>query len=79
MNHYSWWNRNVANPIKYHGFEGRGKAAMLLLKHEILEKILMRRTKLECADDLFLPPRSVVMRKDRMDEKEHDFYEALYT
>jgi DNA repair protein RAD16 len=30
---------------------------MLLLKNTILPAILMRRTKVQCADDLALPPR----------------------
>jgi DNA repair protein RAD16 len=38
-----------------------------------------RRTKLERADDLGLPPRIVEIRKDYFDEEEEDFYEALYS
>lgn len=45
MQHYCWWNRRVANPIKYCGYEGRGRTAMAILKHQILPKILLRRTK----------------------------------
>jgi hypothetical protein len=22
MSHHCWWNRHVANPIKYHGYQG---------------------------------------------------------
>lgn len=32
---------------------------MSLLKNEIMDKILLRRTKLQCADVLALPPRCV--------------------
>ena len=39
MSHYCWWNRRVANPIKYNGYEGRGHTAMLILKHQILPKV----------------------------------------
>lgn len=77
--HYCWWNRHVANPIKYHGYQGKGRTAMTLLKNQIMPKILLRRTKVQCADDLLLPPRTLVLRKDRFDEREEDFYEALYT
>lgn len=42
-------------------------------------QILLRRTKLQCAADLALPPRTVVLRKDPFDVQEADFYEALYT
>ena len=48
----------MANPIKKWGYEGKGRKAMMLLKHEILTKILLRRTKVQCADVLALPPRS---------------------
>ena len=28
MNHYCWWNKHVANPIKKHGYAGLGAQAM---------------------------------------------------
>ena len=46
---------------------------------QILPKALIRRTKTERADDLALPPRRLVLRLDSLDEKELDFYEAMYT
>ena len=48
----------MANPIKKFGYVGKGRKAMLLLKQDILTKILLRRTKVQCADVLALPPRS---------------------
>lgn len=60
LQHFCWWNRMVANPIKYHGYSGRGHDAMLILKNEVLAKTLLRRTKQECADSLALPPRKVI-------------------
>ena len=36
---------------------GKGRAGMLLLKNTILPRILLRRTKVQCADVLALPPR----------------------
>jgi DNA repair protein RAD16 len=65
--------------MQYHGYEGKGRTAMLILKNQILPRILLRRTKLQCADDLALPPRRRVLRRDVFDEREADFYEALYT
>jgi hypothetical protein len=53
----SWWNRYVANPIKFNGYTGKGRRAMLILKNQIMPRILLRRTKVQCADDLALPPR----------------------
>ncbi|GLI66752.1 hypothetical protein VaNZ11_010704 [Volvox africanus] len=79
LSHYCWWNRFVANPIKAHGYSGRGRTALMLLKNRILPAILLRRTKVQCADDLALPPRTVLLRRDRFDELEEDYYQALYT
>lgn len=59
LSHYCWWNKYVANPIKKFGYVGRGRSAMRLLKHEILDRVLLRRTKVQCADVLALPPRCV--------------------
>ena len=50
----------MANPIKKYGYVGCGRLAMKLLKTEILEKTLLRRTKVQCADVLALPPRLVI-------------------
>jgi hypothetical protein len=54
---YCRWNKHVANPIRNHGYQGKGRTAMLVLRNHILPTILIRRTKLQCADDLALPPR----------------------
>ena len=57
MSHFCWWNKFVANPIKKFGFSGPGRTAMRVLKEEILPLVLLRRTKVQCADVLCLPPR----------------------
>lgn len=57
LHHYCWWNKHVANPIKKWGYAGKGRKAMQLLKRDILTRILLRRTKVQCADVLALPPR----------------------
>lgn len=59
LSHYCWWNRFVANPIKKFGPTGKGFSAMILLKREIMDRILLRRTKVQEADVLALPPRTV--------------------
>lgn len=51
----------MANPIKKWGYVGKGRAAMRLLKNEILEKVLLRRTKVQQADVLALPPRYTLL------------------
>ena len=79
MSHYCWWNKFVANPIKKFGYSGKGAAAMRVLKHEVLDRTLLRRTKVQQADVLALPPRTIILRRDAFDEREADYYEALYT
>jgi DNA repair protein RAD16 len=52
---------------------------MATLKHHVLDKTLLRRTKVQCADVLALPPRTIIIRRDKFDDRELDYYEALYT
>ena len=52
---------------------------MLKLKNEVLDEILMRRTKTLRADDVQLPPRIVKVRKERLDAREDDVYSAIYS
>ncbi|XP_077224742.1 helicase protein with RING/U-box domain-containing protein [Tasmannia lanceolata] len=77
--HFCWWNKYVANPIVERGYVEEGRRAMILLKHKLLQSVVLRRTKKGRAADLSLPPRIVSVRRDTMDTKEEDFYEALYT
>ena len=79
MNHYCWWNKHVANPIKKHGYAGPGAAAMSLLKTEMLDQCLLRRTKKERSADISLPPRLILHRHVRFNQEETDYYTALYT
>ncbi len=39
---------------------------------------MLRRTKVERADDLGLPPRVVIVRRDYFNEEEEDLYNSLY-
>lgn len=52
---------------------------MLTLKNEVLDEVLLRRTKDTRAEDIQLPPRIVKVRMDALDTFEEDFYEAMYT
>jgi DNA repair protein RAD16 len=66
------------NPISKHGLNNpAGQESMRILRC-ILQRIMLRRTKTEKADDLCLPPRIIRIRNDQLDEEENDFYEALY-
>jgi DNA repair protein RAD16 len=79
MQHYCHFNKHILNPIKRSGYVGEGRKAMIVLKQQVLDEILLRRTKTSRADDIQLPPRVVRVRQEKMDEKEEDFYQALYT
>ncbi|XP_057247725.1 ATP-dependent helicase rhp16 isoform X3 [Beta vulgaris subsp. vulgaris] len=78
VRHFCWWNKNVATPIQLYGNSGGGQRAMFLLKHRILQSILLRRTKSGRASDLALPPRIVSLRRDSFDIREEDYYQSLY-
>ena len=56
MRHYSFFNKKVMNPIKRYGYIGEGRRAMLRLKQDILDVVMLRRTKVERAEDIKLPP-----------------------
>lgn len=44
----------------------------------LLKDVMLRRTKVERADDLGLPPRIVTVRRDYFNEHEKDLYKSLY-
>eukprot|EP00002_Diphylleia_rotans_P006368 TRINITY_DN15754_c0_g1_i1.p1 TRINITY_DN15754_c0_g1~~TRINITY_DN15754_c0_g1_i1.p1 ORF type:complete len:843 (+),score=149.61 TRINITY_DN15754_c0_g1_i1:43-2571(+) len=80
-NHFSWWNKHIINPILRFGMvldDTEGQNAMKMLQR-VLSRIMLRRTKLQRAGDLCLPPKVVTIRRDHLDAEENDFYEALYT
>lgn len=52
------------------GYVGEGKKAFLRLKNEVLDQILLRRTKSNRLNDICLPPRIVRVRQHRLDERE---------
>lgn len=78
MNHVCFWNNEILTPIQKYGMVGEGKTAFKKLKI-LLDRMMLRRTKVERADDLGLPPRVVKCRKDFFSEEERDLYLSLYT
>jgi hypothetical protein len=80
LRHYQYLQRLILNPIKQHGYSGPGRDALVRLRSEVLDGLLLRRTKAGRAADLALPTRTITLRDDlMMDAYEADFYEALYT
>ena len=77
MDHCSWFNTELLKPIQQNGNYGDGKIAFEKLR-KILSHIMLRRTKVEKADDLGLPPRIVRIRRDYFNEEELDLYDSIY-
>ncbi|KAI8580767.1 hypothetical protein K450DRAFT_208493 [Umbelopsis ramanniana AG] len=78
MDHVCWWNNEILKPIQTYGATAEGLIAFKKLR-KLLDRMMLRRTKLERADDLGLPPRTVVVRRDLFNEEEEDMYQSLYS
>ncbi|KAG7096575.1 hypothetical protein E1B28_003995 [Marasmius oreades] len=78
MQHTCFWNSEILTPIQKHGMVGPGKAAFKKLKI-LLDRMMLRRTKLQRADDLGLPPRTVIVRNDFFSPEEKELYNSLFS
>lgn len=78
MLHTNFFNHFMLKNILKYGIAGDGLESFnniqLLLGH-----IMLRRTKLERADDLGLPPRTVTIKNHRFNPEEKDLYMSLYS
>lgn len=78
MDHTCWFNHELLKPIQRFGAEGEGLTAFKKI-HNLLRRLMLRRTKIERADDMGLPPRVVSVRRDLFNDEEEDLYESLYS
>ncbi|KJP87577.1 hypothetical protein AK88_02745 [Plasmodium fragile] len=78
INHFNYFNKRILRPIQLFGYNGEGVTSMCYLKSEVLDKILLRRTKGERKNDIKLKPLHIKIRKDKLSNEEKDFYESLY-
>lgn len=78
MLHTSFFNHFLLKNIQKHGMEGDGMISFSHLRL-LLGNLMLRRTKVERADDLGLPPRVVEIRRDKFNEEEKDLYTSLYS
>ncbi|KAI0938969.1 hypothetical protein AcV5_000510 [Taiwanofungus camphoratus] len=78
MKHTCLWNNEILTPIQKNGMAGPGRAAFKKLK-VLLDRMMLRRTKLQRADDLGLPPRTVVVRRDYFSPEEKELYLSLFS
>ncbi|KAH6589316.1 hypothetical protein BASA61_005646 [Batrachochytrium salamandrivorans] len=76
--HYCWWNAEILKPIQNHGAVGPGLEGFRKLR-VLLDRIMLRRTKVERADELGLPPRVVYVRRDVFNAAEEELYSSLYS
>ena len=79
LQHYSLFNQAIVNPIRKFGYIGAGAEGFVTLKRDVLSKLLLRRTKASRADEMVLPPKLVTLEANFLDDKENDFYQAIYT
>ncbi|KAJ3811277.1 SNF2 family N-terminal domain-containing protein [Lentinula aff. lateritia] len=78
MQHTCFWNNEILTPIQKDGMSGPGKIAFKKLKI-LLDRMMLRRTKLQRADDLGLPPRTVIIRNDYFSPEEKELYLSLFS
>ncbi|KAA1070347.1 DNA repair protein rad16 [Puccinia graminis f. sp. tritici] len=81
MQHVCFWNNEILKPVQKYGASvvgSHGHTAFNKLK-VLLDRMMLRRTKLERADDLGLPPRAVLVRRDYFTEEEEELYSSLYS
>ncbi|KAH8739192.1 Swi2/Snf2 ATpase [Cryptosporidium ryanae] len=76
--HYSFFNKMIINPIKRYGFSGEGSEALRRLKNDVLDKVLLRRTKLQRQEDVKLPPLEIKVLYNELSPPEKDFYTSIY-
>ena len=78
MMHTCFWNNEILTPIQKNGMEGPGGIAFKKLR-VLLDRIMLRRTKIQRADDLGLPPRTVIVRRDYFSPEEKELYLSLFS
>ncbi|TBU03770.1 DNA repair protein Rad16 [Hamiltosporidium tvaerminnensis] len=76
--HFSWWNRNIAGPIKDYGYTTQGKEIFNKLTR-ITSHIILRRTKDNLEEELGLPSKVVRVIRNYFSEDELEFYTSLYS
>ncbi|GEQ66775.1 hypothetical protein JCM33374_g438 [Metschnikowia sp. JCM 33374] len=78
MLHTNFFNHFMLKNIQKFGIEGDGLTSFQHIRL-LLNNVMLRRTKIERADDLGLPPRIVEIRRDVFNEEEKDLYSSLYS
>lgn len=78
MRHRNYFNHFLLRNVVKYGIKQQGAADFKTLQI-FLKNIMLRRTKIERASDLGLPPRIVEIRRDLFNAEERDLYHSLYS
>ncbi|KAG5596225.1 hypothetical protein H5410_037457 [Solanum commersonii] len=76
--YFLWWNKYIEIPLKLRSNNEERRDAMVFLKHRILEKLLLKRTKKERVSNLALSTKTVRTRRDSLDIDEYETYKSLF-
>lgn len=76
MQHVNYFNHSLLKQIQR--MPDQQSVAMNKMRL-LLKQIMLRRTKMERADDLGLPPRVVTVRRDYFNEEEKDLYASVFS
>lgn len=78
MSHMNFFNHFCLKNIQKYGLEMEGRESFNRIQL-LLRQVMIRRTKVERADDLGLPPKIVEIRRDFFNPEEKDLYQSLYS
>lgn len=78
MVHLNFFNHFMLKNIQKYGLQFEGEESFHRIQL-LLRQIMIRRTKVERADDLGLPPKIVEIRRDFFNPEEKDLYQSLYS
>ncbi|CAG9575087.1 putative DNA repair protein [Leishmania major strain Friedlin] len=78
LQHHSYFNRYILNPINRYGYIGDGRRGMMMLSNDVFSRAMLRRTKVERAADLQLPSLTIQVHCIKLTKEERNFYESLY-
>ena len=76
--HFSWWNRKIANPIRELGHTDQNDELFKRL-HQTTQQIILRRTKINLERSLGLPSKVVIVKRCMFSPQELEFYTNLYS
>ncbi|KAJ2742748.1 DNA repair protein rad16 [Coemansia sp. BCRC 34301] len=77
--HFCYWNMHILKPIQQHAVTSIESKVGFKKLGRLLDNIMLRRTKIERSQDMGLPPRIVVTRRDKFSPDEEDLYMSLFS